>query len=116
MVRTWIAVLVFVFVAPGVFGQGTRDIGVEAARVGPLPVATERAHAGLFVGVNEFDEDPSLKRLDFAVDDAIAVAHLFVIELGLIKAERARLLLGGTAAGAKAKEQLEGLRKRGAVE
>ena len=39
---------------------------------------------GLFVGVSRF-EDASFARIPFAVDDAVDLAHLFTLELELVR-------------------------------
>ena len=57
----------------------------------PVDASLRLGNAGLFVGVNEF-EDESIQSLRFAVNDAVAQAHLFVLELQLIPAENATLL------------------------
>src|SRR5689334_16616427 len=54
------------------------------------------ASAGLFVGVSTF-EDERILEIPYAVDDAVDLAHLFAIELGLVAPERAVLLLAGEA-------------------
>ncbi len=53
-----------------------------------------KVSAGLFVGVSTF-EDPRILGVPYAVDDAVDLAHLFALELGLVPPERAVLLLAG---------------------
>jgi len=52
------------------------------------------ASVGLFVGVSRF-EDAKIQPVPLAVDDAVDLAHLFCLELGLVAPERAFLLLSG---------------------
>jgi formylglycine-generating enzyme len=78
----------------------------------PLDQQSPPGNAGLFVGVNEF-EDPTLSPLQFAVHDAIELAHLFVGELKLIPASHAYLLLSGEPQAAAMRERLEDLRRQG---
>ena len=77
------------------------------------PLSDTSGNAGLFVGVNEFTGDPSLSPLRFAANDAIAIAHLFIAEIGLVPADRAIVLISGEPAGPKASAQLDDLRTRG---
>jgi formylglycine-generating enzyme required for sulfatase activity len=66
---------------------------------------------GIFVGVSRFDHLPKIR---FAVDDAIDLAHLFSIELGLITTERVRLLLSGKPQKVGTLRRLENLQAGGA--
>ena len=50
--------------------------------------------AGLFVGVSVF-EDGRIASIPFAVDDAVDLAYLFIVELGLVPSMHAVLLLAG---------------------
>ncbi len=52
------------------------------------------ASAGLFVGITSF-EDKRIAAVPFAVDDAVDLAHLCALELGLVPPKRAVLLLAG---------------------
>lgn len=76
------------------------------------PVADKTGHAGLFVGVNVFPEENSLTSLNFAVNDAVCLAHLFVVELKLIQPDRATLALSGAPTGYAA-AQLTALKAAG---
>lgn len=69
--------------------------------------------AGLFVGIGSFDRGSNLGALKYAPDDAIALAHLFVLELRLIPPARARVALGGTSRSGRAAEQLGALKAAG---
>jgi hypothetical protein len=83
-------------------------IGAESRRVFDLG-----ASAGLFVGVSCF-EDEGLSSVPFAVDDAVDLAHLFALELGLILPERTVLLLAGAPQKPESIERLAQLVERGA--
>src|SRR5665213_312147 len=78
--------------------------------IAPLGVDVEH-NAALFVGVNEFDPDKGIRSLHYAVNDAIAQAHLFVLELTLIPLENCILALSGKPDGAEAQQQLAELEK-----
>ena len=64
--------------------------------------------AGLFMGVSEF-VDTRLSTVPYAVDDAVDLAHLFVVELELLDAAKAGLLLAGEPRKDKSKTRLETL-------
>ena len=51
--------------------------------------------AGLFVGVRQFTEVQSFGELRFAVDDAIDLAHMVSLDLGLLEPEKVCLALSG---------------------
>jgi Tfp pilus assembly protein PilF len=85
-----------------------RGISVE-----PVAGAASAGNAGLFMGVNEFVEDESLRPLAFAVNDAIGQAHLFVNELKLISPKNTFLALEGEPTTEKTKTQLDALVKAG---
>lgn len=54
-----------------------------------------RESLGIFVGVRRFSPDSNLAEIRWAVDDAIDLAYLFSLELGLISTTRVHLLLAG---------------------
>lgn len=81
----------------------------ERAAVG-LP---RESSAGLFVGVGRFDENSGLGNLRFTPDDAVALAHLFVVELDLLPPKNARLALGGEPRSKRGKELLAALSAKG---
>lgn len=92
--------------------QDGRAIGLTptpARRFGPVTGSASAHHAGLFVGVNEFVDDEGLNPLSFAVNDAIAQAHLFVIELKLIPPANCFLALAGEPTTDQAKKYLAAL-------
>lgn len=64
--------------------------------------------AGLFVGISEF-EDLRIDPVRYAVDDAVDLAHFFIIEQGLIPAESAVLALAGKPEKAASEKRLEAL-------
>jgi formylglycine-generating enzyme required for sulfatase activity/uncharacterized caspase-like protein len=70
--------------------------------------------AALFVGVNEFGADSGLENLDYAVDDAVALAHVLVAELQLIPPPQATLALGGRPRTDGGRQFLTALEKLGA--
>jgi len=73
-----------------------------------------RDSAGLFVGVRDF-EDPQLTPVSYAVDDAVDLAHLFVLELELIEARKVVLALSGEPQKVASRSRLEKLRSEGAT-
>ncbi len=72
-----------------------QDASPRGIKIEPVSAAPKGGSAGLFVGVNEFDE-PTVAPLRFAVNDAIAQADLFVNELKLIQANNCWLALSGS--------------------
>lgn len=64
--------------------------------------------AGLFVEISEF-EDLRIDPVRYAVDDAVDLAHFFIIEQGLIPAESAVLALAGKPEKADSERRLEAL-------
>ncbi len=50
--------------------------------------------AGLFVGARDY-EDPALRQVPYAVDDAVDLAYLFALELQLIDPAKTILLISG---------------------
>jgi hypothetical protein len=67
--------------------------------------------AGLFVGIREFDHFPVVP---YAVDDAVDLAHLFAVELQLMKPENVVLALSGEPQKWASKKRLARLRASGA--
>ena len=103
--------LALTIIISSTLGQTTeRDIGVEAR---PLAGQDIGSSAGVFVGVNEFVDDDNIRDLRYAVNDAIAQAHLFVIQLRLIPAKNSWICLGGDPSGTEARAKLQALRKAG---
>ncbi|MGD0060506.1 MAG: SUMF1/EgtB/PvdO family nonheme iron enzyme [Verrucomicrobiia bacterium] len=98
---------VFCSVDPRVFAQD-RGISVE-----PIAASAPGGNAGLFVGINQFNQDNSLQPLRFAVNDAIAQAHLFVVELKLVPPANCILVLAGEPTSEDAGSQLADLDRAG---
>ncbi len=71
------------------------------------------ASTGLFVGVSTF-EDSRFPAVPCAVDDAIDLAHLFSVELGLLRPERTVLAISGTPRKPESGRRLERLLELGA--
>ena len=67
---------------------------------------------GLFVGVNHYARS-NFARLDYAVNDAVALADAFVFRLGFIPAQNAHLMIVGEPTGRNV-ERLRALRQAGA--
>ena len=85
-------ILLGILVLQALCGQcmAGKAIGIEGLPKSNFNVVSETAlgeSAGLFVGINEFNEDDGLAELNFAVNDAIEQAHVFVRELKLIPAK-----------------------------
>lgn len=71
------------------------------------------ASAGLFVGISTF-EDARFHAVPFAVDDAVDLAHLFTLELGLLEPSRCVLALAGEPRKSGTGERLARLLEQGA--
>lgn len=78
----------------------------------PLPQDLTASNVGLFVGVNHYARS-NYARLDYAVNDAVALADAFVFRLGFIPAQNAHLMIVGEPTG-KNVERLRALRQAGA--
>lgn len=94
--------------SPSVDAQSVRGLGAEAR---PLTSAERESvglpkegSAGLFVGVGKFDATSGLGDLRFTPDDAVALAHLFVVELELLPAKNTRVALGGEPRSQRGRE------------
>ncbi|MFQ5570948.1 MAG: caspase domain-containing protein, partial [Rhodothermales bacterium] len=85
----------------------------RSLEVVPVVDVAPENNAGLFVGINEFSEDGSISALKYAVNDAVALAHLFVLELKLIPPKRAWVALSGEPSNASIRGRLEALRSAG---
>ncbi len=100
---------------------GTASETADARGVRPLPRQFREFHpfdpwqsAGVFVGISEFPKDGKLANIPFAVDNAVDLAHLFSLELGLIPPDRIRLLLSGHPRKLDSKKRLDALEAKGA--
>jgi len=69
--------------------------------------------SGLFVGISTF-EDERIPEVPFAVDDAVDLAYLFVVELKLVLPESIVLLLAGEPRKPKSADRLKRLIELGA--
>lgn len=85
--------------------------------VTPVPSAIQQSFgfdpdqsAGLFVGVREFRGDSRLPELPFAVDDAVDLAYLFSLELGLVAPRNVLLALSGEPSKDASKRRLDDLK------
>lgn len=109
----------FFFVAPALAVDQPARAGVSATEsTRPLSVDDlialdfdSRASAGLFMGVQRFVDAEGQMNLEiaevpFAVDDAIDLAHVFSIELGLISPEKVTLALSGEPVKAASAKRL----------
>lgn len=88
----------------------SRDIGYGAV---PDKVSEEEGFdpaesRGLFVGIRSFEEG-HWREVPFAVDDAVDLAYLFSLELGLIRTENIFLSLAGEPQKETSKEKLRKL-------
>jgi formylglycine-generating enzyme required for sulfatase activity len=72
-----------------------------------------RQSAGLFVGVREF-KDPTIPLVAYAADDAVDLAHLFTLELGLLDPKKVVLAISGEPQKPESRQRLAELRERGA--
>jgi formylglycine-generating enzyme required for sulfatase activity/uncharacterized caspase-like protein len=92
-----------------------RNLTVESTLLEPVADAVPPENMGLFIGVNDFTKDANLSRLQFAVNDAVELAYVFVFELKLIPAKNCTLLLSGTPTGRSVEQHLKQLRLAEAV-
>lgn len=102
-----------------IFGNSFSDPSRNATELDQLHVrsvktkgASTAGNLALFVGVNDF-RPGEFPRLSFAVDDAIAQAHLFIAELELIPPENAVLALQGQPGTNRGRKQLKALQALG---
>ena len=70
-------------------------------------------NGGVFIGLNEFQTGSGLPQLAYAVNDAVAQAHLFVVNLKLIAPRNCVLVLSGSPLGQAATSQLSTLASLG---
>ena len=97
----------------GIGADGTEDASLNrlSDQVSVLPIGQEppTGNAGLFIGVNHFVDGAGLRSLRYAVNDAIAQAYLFVVELRLIPPENCVLALAGEPTGQDIQRKLRAL-------
>jgi len=79
----------------------------------PVSESPSNDSTGLFVGINDFKEDKGLAQLDYAVNDAVEQAYVFVFELKLIPARNCILCLSGVPTTDPTRKQLELLLQEG---
>lgn len=91
-------------------GRGPSAIDPAALRESGF---RSEASAGLFVGVSSF-QGGRFAAVPFAVDDAVDLAHIFAVELGLLAPERCVLSLAGEPEKPATAERLDRLLGRGA--
>lgn len=103
-------------VAVNAADDGARALG----RVKPLTadqLKTENlaqdGSAGLFIGVADFGANSGLGALRYTVDDAVALADVFVRELRVLTAANTQVALGGEPKSARARESLARLKAAG---
>jgi len=89
------------------------DAGNAGSIIAPLPEPARRGSSAMFVGVNRFTVDPGLRPLRFAVNDAVAQAHLFVLELQLIPPGNAYLAISGEPSNEPRQAELAALKEAG---
>lgn len=98
-------------------GASTRAIGAvrpfEPVPAGETGFTKEKSY-GFFLGIGEFDSRSQLPELTYAVDDAVALAHLFASELELLPPRNVRLALSGEPKSDRAKAKLKTLKDAGA--
>lgn len=71
--------------------------------------------AGLFVGISRFADINDFPTIPYAVDDAIDLAHLFSLELGLIQPSKVVLILSGEPQDPVSRGHLKTLRESNAL-
>ncbi len=110
--RFSLAILVLALVVAGPVSSQA-----DARRISrlPLPEAVRAADGfdpaqsvGLFVGIRHFD-DKRLEDVPYAVDDAVDLAHLLVLDLELIAPGRAILALEGEPWKSETRQRLQAL-------
>ncbi len=61
--------------------------------------------AGLFVGIGRFEFQAGLENLEYAPDDAVGLAHRFVVELKTVPAAKAQVVLAGEPKSERGRKQ-----------
>lgn len=88
--------------------QGAEGLGFAPQN----PEIAIKGNAGVFIGINSFEFSKAMS-LNYAVNDAIAMAHAFVFDLRLIPAMNCWLLIDGEPTGESAVAQLKALKDAG---
>ncbi len=99
--------LIAAFATPA---QTQPDLSV-AGKVARSSITSEAV--GLFIGIGKYDYQAGLKPLAYAPDDAVALAHLFVVERGWIRPQDAQLALSGEPKSTNNQRRLGELKQRG---
>jgi hypothetical protein len=76
------------------------------------PYSREARHSAVFIGVSPVAHD-TVPSLPYAVDDAIELAHILVVETNIIRPDAAVLILGGNPISTRSSKQLAELAKLG---
>ncbi|HEY1169794.1 MAG TPA: caspase family protein [Verrucomicrobiae bacterium] len=66
--------------------------------------------AGLFVGVGKFGFQAGLENLEYAPDDAVALAYRLVVELKMVPPAKAQVVLAGEPKSVRGRKQLAELK------
>ncbi|MCB1037574.1 MAG: hypothetical protein KDD47_27325, partial [Acidobacteria bacterium] len=93
----------------GTPGPGERRVSEDQRE---LEGFDRRRSAGLFVGIGTY-QDENLASIPFAVDDAVDLAHLFLVELQLIHESHTVLCLAGRPRKEETAEKLRRLEGQG---
>ncbi len=93
-------------------GMVAEPLTASQRATGEIPAG---GSSGLFIGVGTFDAGSNLGSLKYAPDDAIALAHLFALELQLVPPSRTRVALGGLPRSKKGETQLAALKAAGVL-
>lgn len=97
--------------------EPTRGLTAVARPLGAAERAGEKVDpdgsAGLFVGVGAFEDNSGLERLNFTPDDAVALAHLFTLELQLLPPAHTRVAISTNPASRTALQFLAELKAAG---
>ncbi len=102
----------------GVAAEPVRGLTAVARPLEPAERAGEKVDAdgsaGLFVGVGAFEDNSGLDRLNFTPDDAVALAHLFTLELKLIPPAHTRVAISSHPVSQRGLQFLAELKAAGA--
>lgn len=104
---------------PTVADEAGRNVSIGVAAPMPADLRTAEgfdpaASAGLFVGIRVFDDKERFVEVEYAVDDAVDLAHLFIFTLELVDAKKAVLCLSGDPVKPESAERLKKLAAGGA--
>lgn len=109
MIALFVGVSTCLLEAPRLFADETTARGLSQ----PITAQAPANNAGLFLGVNQFNDDPDIPPLQFAVNDAVEQAHMFVVQLKLIPAKNCFLAVSGEPSNQDVKDHLESLQRLG---